>query len=79
MVVGGVQRLGNKAGEVAVRECVDHPSAIFLGVDQAGEAQFAQMLADSRSRRTTGVYQGGDICFAVAQAHQQRESGPIGE
>lgn len=58
-----LEHVGEQAADVGIRGRVEHLLALALGLDDAGRAQQAQVVAD---QRTGQVQRGGDV------AHRDR-------
>ena len=56
-VIGVIDCLDDEACDVAVADSVDHAAPFAAGLDEPGEAQFCQVLADRGARCADRVCQ----------------------
>src|SRR6266542_5688312 len=64
---------------MSAAEAVYDALAVSLALDQAGEAQFRQVLAGDRGAALGDGGEAGDVEFGVAQRPQHADSGGVGE
>ena len=64
---------------MSAAEAVYDALAVSLALDQAGEAQFRQVLAGDRGAALGDGGEAGDVEFGVAQRPQHADSGRVGE
>ena len=64
---------------MSAAEAVYDALAVSLALDQAGEAQFRQVLAGDRGAALGDGGEAGDVEFGIAQCPEHADSGGVGE
>jgi hypothetical protein len=79
VVIGVEEGFGEHGADVAAAQAVDDTLAVSLPFDEAGEAQFRQVLAGDGGAAFGDGGEAGDVEFGVAQRPQHADSGGVGE
>ena len=79
LVVGVEEGFGEELADVTSAQPVQDPATIAVGVHQAGETEFGQVLAGDGGAASRGPGEGRDVRFGVTQGPQHPDPGGVGQ
>jgi cation diffusion facilitator family transporter len=79
LMVGVEQGFGQQGAHVAAAEAVDHALTVAVAFDQAGEAEFGQVLAGYGGPGAGGLGERGDVEVGLTQGPEHPHPGRISE